>query len=79
MEIALQLRTIHPNPGPGKHSKTEEGKKARMERKMERRKQKKEQKKEAQRQKDEKFVNIVTWNVHGMSLGTNNKQERKRS
>ena len=77
MEIALQLRTIHPNPGPGKHSKTEEGKKARMERKMERRKQKKEQKKEAQRQKDEKFVNIVTWNVQGMSLGTNNKRKLK--
>ena len=44
---------------------------------MEKRKQKKEQKKEAQRLKDEKFVNIVTWNVQGMSLRTNNKRKLK--
>ena len=78
--IRYRLTTIHPNPGPGRHDKSEEGKQARRERRKNKRKEKRDErqkKKEEHILEKEKTVNIVTWNVQGMSLGTNNKRKLK--
>ncbi len=70
-ELKWRLRTIHPNPGPNKRDKTEEGKRRRRERRKERRKEKR----LANRQK--KHLTIVTWNVQRMSMGTYNKRKAR--
>ena len=72
-EIKRKLETIHPNPGPGRDN-TEAGVRARMERKYERRREKRKQREEAERKK-KKFLNIITWNVQGMSMGTHNRRK----
>ena len=72
-EISRRLETIHPNPGPGRDN-TEAGVRARMERKYERRREKRKQREEAERKK-KKFLNIITWNVQGMSMGTHNRRK----
>ena len=69
--IEWRLRTIHPNPGPHKRDKTEEGKRRRRERRMERRREKR----AAKQEKD--HLTIVAWNVQRMSLGTFNKRKAK--
>ena len=71
-ELKWRLRTIHPNPGPNKRDKSEEGKRRRRERRKERRKEKR----QANRQKKE-HLTIVTWNVQRMSLGTYNKRKAR--
>ena len=72
--VKIQLRTIHPNPGP--RDKTEEGKRRRRERRYERRKEKK-LVKEQERRRRENIVNITTWNVQKMSLGGRNLRKAK--
>ena len=72
-EIKSRLETIHPNPGPGRRNKTEEGKKLRRERKYKRRDEKRKEKEQANTNK--KFLNIVTWNVQGMSMSTRNHRK----
>ena len=74
--IEFSLITIHPNPGPGGRDKTEEGKKARNERRYEKRKQKREARNKT---KDEKKqdLRIATWNVQRMSLGTMSKRKAR--
>ena len=71
-EISRKLETIHPNPGPGKRNKTEEGKKLRREKKYEKRKEKRNE--HANTNKN-KFLNIITWNVQGMSMDTRNQRK----
>ncbi len=67
--IKIQLRTIHPNPGPGRRNKTDEGRRQRREKRKEKR--------AAKKANDTKTVkyNIITWNVQRMSLGTLNKRK----
>jgi hypothetical protein len=70
--VKIMLRTIHPNPGPGR-DKTEEGKANRRER----RKAKRQEKKQQQKSVKDRY-NIITWNVQRMSLGTFNKQKARQ-
>ena len=70
-EIKLRLMTIHPNPGPGGRDKTEAGKKARRERRYQRRIEKR----LVKRVND--TIEIITWNVQRMSVGTANKRKLK--
>ena len=73
--VKIHLQTIHPNPGP--RNKSEEAKKLRRERRYEKRKQKKEEKNREKQDTKDKIVNISTWNVQRMSLGTRNKRKAK--
>ena len=72
--VKLRLMTVHPNPGP--RDKTEEGKKRRRERRYERRRDKR---KEAAENliKKRGYINIVTWNMQRMSVGTRNNRKLK--
>ncbi len=70
--LKWRLRTIHPNPGPNKRDKTEEGKR----RRRERRKEKRKEKRLANRQKKKHLI-IVTWSVQRMSMGTYNKRKAR--
>ena len=81
-EIRWKLRTIHPNPGP--RDQTEEGRRARIERKKQRRADKRaertrnrEEQLRQKKEKEEKHVNVVTWNVQRLSVGTMNKRRLK--
>ena len=73
--ILSKLWTIHPNPGPGKRNKTEEGKKARRERRYDKRRRKREQRAGIDGNGQKKSYTIVTWNVQRMTL--RNRQKRK--
>ena len=71
--IKRRLQTIHPNPGPGRtRNKTEEGRKNRCDRRYEKRKEKRKA-----RENIKQTVNITTWNVQRMSLGTMNKRKAR--
>ena len=74
-KISARLRTIHPNPGP--RDKTEEGKKARRERRYKRRSEKREERNRNEEGREEEFLEVVTWNVQCLSIGTNNKRRLK--
>ena len=71
-EIKYKLITIHPNPGP--RDKSDEGKRKRRERRYAKRKEKREAK---EKSSQDKHLNIITWNVQGMSVGTHNKRKLK--
>ena len=66
-EVEIRLRTIEKNPGP--RDKSERGKEERRKRRCERRKGKKIPKRE------KTMLNLTTWNVQRMSLGTHNKRK----
>ncbi len=71
--IKSRLHTIHPNPGPGRtRNKTEEGRKNRRDRRYEKRKEKRKA-----RENIKQTVNITTWNVQRMSLGTMYKRKAR--
>ena len=76
-EIAHKLQTIHPNPGPRKRNKTEEGKIRRRERRKLRRLEKRQERQEEINRQENRFVDIVAWNVQRMSVGTRNKRKAK--
>ena len=69
-EVESKLRTIHPNPGPGR-DKTEEGKQRRRERRYKKREERRVQRIKVK----DKIIRIATWNVQGMSMGTMNKRK----
>lgn len=69
-EIKWRLETIHPNPGP--RDKTAEGLRSRRERRYKKRKEKR-----SANDKTKEHLDIITWNVQRMSLGTFNKRKAK--
>ena len=72
-EIKLKLLTIHPNPGPRGRDKSDEGKKARRERRY----KKRIEKRTVRPKGSENDIEIITWNVQRMSLGTANKRKMR--
>ena len=73
-EIKIRLQTIHPNPGPGGRDKTDEGRRARRGRRYKKREEKRRLKPKL---RGDNYINIITWNVQRMSLGTANKRKLK--
>ena len=71
-EIKLKLQTIHPNPGPHTRDKTEEGKRKRREKRKEKREEKR-----RLRQKEDIFLNIITWNGQRLSMSQRNRRKLK--
>ena len=74
--IIFKLQTIHPNPGPHRRDKSDEGRSSRMERKKLRRQMKRLRVQELQatynessKKKIQEF-RVITWNVQKMSLGS---------
>ena len=71
VEISIRLVTVEKNPGP--RDKTERGKEERRNRRKERRKEKRERREKEKTEK--KIVDIATWNVQRMSVGTYNRRK----
>ena len=83
--VAFALQTVHPNPGPRRRDKTEEGKTRRKERRKERRRERRRIGAE-QRQpvtnsipdpnpEGKDRVTAVTWNVQGMSVRVSGRRK----
>ena len=67
--IKIRLRTVHPNPGPGRRrgrrgQRTEEEKRVRNERRREKKRLRRARGEEPEGQ----FLKVVTWNLQGMSM-----------
>ena len=85
--IRAQLATIEPNPGPGNRrgwrriNKTEEKLERRRERRREKRRTRARERENEithNRPAAEDIVEIVTWNVQGLSLKENNRRRLRR-
>ena len=74
-EVALQLVTIHPNPGPGGHGRTERAKIRRNLRRKEKREEKRLTRQGEAKVKEELVV--VTWNVQRMSISTRGRRKMR--
>ena len=82
--VEMRLRTIHPNPGPerrrrGRHGgRTAERRKERRDRRYNKRREKRERTAAAKENQTE-ILEIVTWNLQGVSLRERNRARLKRA
>ena len=75
--VAIRLRSIHPNPGPGGRDKSERGRAERMARKRATRESKRQARTGQEQGGGKEEINVVAWNVQRMSL-TDRRREKAR-